>query len=58
MMQLNIAKKYNPELIIAKLEYEQSEKDILISRSDLSPSAKLSYENSRSQDFSSLYDET
>ncbi|MDA9664013.1 TolC family outer membrane protein [Candidatus Pelagibacter sp.] len=53
---INIAKKYNPELIIAKLEYEQSEKDILISRSDLSPSAKLSYENSRSQDFSSLYD--
>ena len=51
------SKKYNPELIIAKLEYEQSEKDVLISRSDLSPSAKLSYENSRSQDFSSSYDE-
>ena len=54
---INIAKKNNPELIIAKLEYEQSEKDVLISRSDLSPSAKLSYENSRSQDLSSLYDE-
>ena len=51
------SKKYNPELIIAKLEYEQSEKEVLISRSDLSPSAKLSYENSRSQDFSSSYDE-
>ena len=51
------SKKYNPELIIAKLEYEQSEKDVLISRSDLSPSAKLSYENSRSQDLSSSYDE-
>ncbi len=51
------SKKYNPELIIAKLEYEQSEKDVLISRSNLSPSAKLSYENSRSQDFSSSYDE-
>ena len=50
-------KKYNPELIIAKLEYEQSEKDVIISKSDLSPSAKLSYENSRSKDFSSLYDE-
>ena len=44
------SKKYNPELIIAKLEYEQSEKDVLISRSDLSPSATLSYENSKSQD--------
>jgi len=54
---INTSKKYNPELIVAKLEYEQSEKDILISRSDLSPSAKLSYENSRSQDLSSLYDE-
>ena len=55
---INISKKYNPELIIAKLEYEQSEKDVLISRSDLSPSAKLSYENSRSQDLSSSYDES
>ena len=51
------SKTYNPELIIAKLEYEQSEKDVLISRSDLSPSAKLSYENSKSQDLSSSYDE-
>jgi outer membrane protein len=54
---IDTSKKHNPELIIAKLEYEQSEKDVLISRSDLSPSAKLSYENSRSQDLSSLYDE-
>jgi outer membrane protein len=54
---IDISKKYNPELIIAKLEYEQSEKDTSISRSDLSPSAKLSYEDSRSQDFSSSYDQ-
>ena len=54
---IDIAKKYNPELIIAKLEYEQSEKDVLISRSDISPSANLSYESSRSQDLSSTYDE-
>jgi len=54
---IDASKKYNPELIIAKLEYEQSEKDVLILRSDLSPSAKLSYENSRSQDLSSSYDE-
>ena len=55
---INTSKKYNPELIIAKLEYEQSEKDTLISRSDLAPSAKLSYESSRSQDLSSSYDES
>ena len=54
---IDTSKKYNPELLIAKLEYEQSEKDVLISRSDLSPSAKLSYENSKSQDLSSSYDE-
>jgi outer membrane protein len=55
---IDTSKKYNPELIIAKLEYEQSEKDVLISRSDLVPTAKLSYENSRSQDLSSSYDES
>ena len=55
---IETSKKYNPELIIAKLEYEQSEKDTLISRSDLTPSAKLSYESSRSQDLSSSYDES
>ena len=55
---IEASKKYNPKLIIAKLEYKQSEKDVLISRSDLSPSAKLSYENSRSQDLSSSYDES
>jgi len=54
---IDTSKKYNPELIIAKLEYDQSQKDVLISRSDLAPSAKLSYENSRSQDLSSSYDE-
>jgi outer membrane protein len=54
---IEISKKNNPELIIAKLEYQQSEKDMLISRSDLAPSAKLSFENSKSEDFSSTYDE-
>ena len=54
---IEISKKNNPVLIIAKLEYSQSEKDVIISRSELSPSAKLSYESSRSEDVSSLYDE-
>jgi len=52
-----ISKKNNPNLIIAKLEYQQSEKDVSIARSDLSPTAKLSFENSRSKDISSTYDE-
>ena len=54
---IEISKKNNPDLIIAKLEFRQSEKDVLISRSELSPSAKLSYESSKSQDVSSIYDE-
>jgi len=54
---IKISKKNNPDLIIAKLEYQQSEKDVDIARSDLAPSAKLSFENSRSDDFSSTYDE-
>ena len=54
---IKISKKNNPDLIIAKLEHHQSEKDIDIARSDLSPSAKLSYENSRSDDFSTTIDE-
>ena len=37
---IDTSKKYNPELIIAKLEYEQSEKDVLISRSDLVANCK------------------
>jgi len=54
---IKISKKNNPELIIAKLEHEQSQKDVIISWSDLSPSAKLSYESSKSEDVSSTYDE-
>jgi outer membrane protein len=54
---LEISKKSNPDLIISKLEYQQSEKDVLIARSDLSPTAKLSFENSRSEDLNSTYDE-
>ena len=55
---IKISKKNNPELNIAKLEYEQSEKDVLISQSDLSPSAKLSYEDSKSKDINSTYDKS
>ena len=53
----NISLIKNPNLKIAKLEYQQSEKDVIIAKSDLSPSATLSYEASQSEDASSLYDE-
>ena len=54
---IEISKKNNPDLTIARLEYEQADKDISIARSQLSPSATLSFENSRSEDFSATYDE-
>ena len=41
---IQLSKNNNPDLIIAKLEYEQSEKDVQIAKSDLSPSATLSFE--------------
>ena len=54
---IEISKNSNPDLIIAKLEYEQSEKDVTIARSDLSPFATLSLESSKTDDLSSTYDE-
>ena len=54
---IEISKENNPDLIIAKLEFEQSEKDVKIAKSDLSPSATLSLESSKTEDLSSTYDE-
>ena len=54
---IEISKTTNPNLIISKLEYEQSEKDITIARSDLSPSASLSFNSSKSDNVSSSISE-
>jgi|TARA_B110000438_G_scaffold109406_1_gene107323 outer membrane protein len=54
---IKISKNSNPDLIIAKLEYEQSEKDVKIAAADLSPSATLSLKSSKTDDLSSSYDE-
>jgi len=54
---IEISKTNNPNLIISKLEYKQSEKDVIIARSELSPSATLSFNSSRTQDTSSTIDE-
>ena len=53
----DISRKRNPKLIIAKLEYLQSEKDIRIAESDMLPSASLSFEASQTEDLSSTYNE-
>ena len=54
---LELSKKNNPDLIIAKLEYEQSKKDTSSARSDLAPTASLSFDRSKTDDLSSTYDE-
>uniref|UniRef100_UPI0040490600 TolC family outer membrane protein n=1 Tax=Candidatus Pelagibacter sp. TaxID=2024849 RepID=UPI0040490600 len=50
---IEMSKINNPNLIISRLEYKQSEKDVTIARSDLSPSASLSFNSSKSDDISS-----
>ena len=54
---IEVSKNNNPDLIIAKLDYEQSEKDVTIARADLAPSATLSFNSSKTDDVSSSYDE-
>ncbi len=54
---IRIAKNSNPDLIISKLEFEQSEKDVQIAQSDLAPSATLSFETKETDDLSATYDQ-
>ena len=54
---VDLSKTNNPDLIIAKIEFEQSEKDVQIAKSDLTPTASLSFERTHSEDLSSTYDE-
>ena len=54
---IEISKKNNPDLIITQLEYEQSKKDTTSARSDLAPSATLSFDRSKTDDLSATYDE-
>ena len=54
---IELSKKNNPDLIIAQLEYEQSQKDTTSAKSDLAPSATLSFDRSKTDDLSSTYDE-
>ena len=54
---VDLSKTNNPDLIIAKIEFEQSEKDVQIAKSELTPTASLSFERTHSEDLSSTYDE-
>ena len=48
----NISNSENPDLQIASLEFEQSKSDVVIARSELSPSATLSYKIAEQEDVS------
>tara|TARA_B100000029_G_scaffold487127_1_gene542274 strand:+ start:14 stop:1312 length:1299 start_codon:yes stop_codon:yes gene_type:complete len=54
---VELSKTNNPDLIIAKIEFEQAEQDVQIAKSDLTPTASLSFERTHSEDLSSTYDE-
>ena len=53
---IELSKQNDPNIIIAKLELNQSEKDLEISEADLKPTASLSLERSYTDDLSSTYD--
>ena len=53
---IELSKQNNPDIKIAKLELNQSEKDLAISEADLKPTASLSLERSYTDDLSSTYD--
>ena len=54
---IELSKKSNPDLLIAQLEYEQSKKDTTSARSDLAPSATLSFDRTKTDDLNATYDE-
>ena len=55
---LSLSEKNNPKLILAKLEYEISEKEVFIEKGQFSPSASVNYTQSKNEnDFSSTVDD-
>jgi outer membrane protein len=54
---LVISEKYNPKLLLAKFDYEISEKNVNIEKSKFSPSASMNYTRSQNKDYSSTADE-
>ncbi len=54
---LNLSKQNNPDILIAKLDLEKSEKELAISESDLKPTASLSLQRTYTDDLSATVDE-
>ena len=49
---LNISEKNSPKILIAKLDYEISKKNLNIEKAKLSPSASINYSKTKTNDFS------
>ena len=54
---INLSKQNNPNILIAKLDLEKSQKDLAISESDLKPTASISLQRTYSDDLSSTVDQ-
>jgi len=54
---LNFSKQNNPKLLLAKIDYKISEKNVDIEKSKFSPSASINYTQSQNKDFSSSVNE-
>ena len=54
---LSYSEKNNPKLLLTKLDYEISKKNVDIEKSKFSPSASLNYTQSQNKDFSSSINE-
>jgi outer membrane protein len=54
---LVFSEKNNPKLLLAKLDYKISKKNVNIEKSKFSPSASVNYTKSQNKDFSSSIDE-
>ena len=54
---LIISERHNPKLLLAKLDYEISKKNVNIEKSKFSPSASINYTKSQNKDFSSTVDD-
>ncbi len=54
---INLSKQNNPDILIAKLDLEKSEKDLAISESDLKPTASLSLERNYTDDLNTTVKE-
>jgi len=53
---LSFSEKNNPKLLLAKIDYEISKKNVNIEKSKFSPSASVNYEQSQSKDLNSSID--